>query len=317
METIGFIGIGSMGLGMSRNIRRAGYPLVVHDIREDVLTPLLEGGARIASSPAEVASLSDVVFTSLPGPREVEEVAIGREGLLDGIKKGGVYVDLSTITPSLIRRIEPLFRKKGANVLDGPVSGGKVGAETRNLAIMVGGDHAVYERIKPILDSFGDKVFYAGDIGCGAIAKLVHNMISMTMSRVLAEGMTLGVKAGIEPRALWECVRRGAVGRMSQLHIALPRTALQGKFDPPNLALKLARKDVALATELGREVDVPLPFANLAEQVMIRALNRGWGDRDSSVPWLLQEENAGVEVRVMDIDLEKAERFISTHPELG
>ena len=242
METIGFIGLGNMGLGMSRNIQRAGYPMVVHDVREDALKPLLEGGARMASSPAEVARLSDVIFTSLPGPKEVEEVAIGREGLLEGIKKGGVYVDLSTSRPSLIRRIEPMFRKKGAYALDGPVSGGKVGAASGNLAIMVGGDHGVYERIKPILDSFGDKAFYAGAVGCGAIAKLVHNMISMTLSRVLAEGMTLGVKAGIEPRALWECVRRGAVGRMSQLHVGLPHTALRGKFDPPSFALKLARK---------------------------------------------------------------------------
>jgi 3-hydroxyisobutyrate dehydrogenase-like beta-hydroxyacid dehydrogenase len=316
METIGFIGIGNMGSGMSRNIQRAGYPMVVHDIRKHVLKPLLEEGARMATSPAEVARLSDVIFTSLPGPTEVEEVAIGPEGLLEGIKKGSVYVDLSTSKPSLIRSIEPMFRKKGAHTLDGPVSGGTVGAASGNLAILVGGDREVYDRIKPILDAFGDKAFYAGEIGCGAIAKLVHNMISMTLSRVLAEGMTLGVKAGVEPRTLWECVRRGAVGRMSQLHVSLPQSAFRGKFDPPGFALKLARKDVALATELGREFDVPLPFANLTEQVLVQALNRGWGERDSSATWLLQEENAGVEVRVPDIDLEKAGRFISTHPEI-
>ncbi len=316
METIGFIGIGNMGSGMSRNIQRAGYSIVVHDIREEVLKPLLDGGARLASTPVEVARLSDVVFTSLPGPAEVEEVAIGPEGILEGIKKGGVYVDLSTSRPALIRRIEPMFREKGAYALDGPVSGGKTGAATGNLGIMVGGDHEVYERIKPILDSFGDKVFYAGDIGCGAISKLVHNMISMSLSRVIAEGMTLGVKAGVEPRALWECVRRGAVGRMSSLHVSLPQSVFQGKFDPPGFALKLARKDVSLATELGREFDVPLPFANLTEQVMVQALNRGWGERDSSIPWLLQEEDAGVEVRIPDIDPEKAGRFISTHPEV-
>ena len=150
METIGFIGLGNMGGGMSLNIQKAGYPMVVYDLREEVTRPLLEGGARLANSPSEVAGLSDVTFTSLPGPKEVEAVATGAEGILEGIRPGSVYVDLSSSRPTLIRELEPVFRQKGVHVLDAPVSGGKPGAASGNLAVMVGGEREVYEKIKPI-----------------------------------------------------------------------------------------------------------------------------------------------------------------------
>ena len=162
METIGFIGLGNMGGGMSLNIQKAGYPMVVNDLREEAALPLLEGGARLANTPAEVAESSDIIFTSLPGPREVEAVALGDAGVLEGVRPGGIYVDLSSSRPTLIREIEPIFRRKGAHVLDAPVSGGKTGAYSGNLAVMVGGNREIYERIKPLLDAFGDKVFYAG-----------------------------------------------------------------------------------------------------------------------------------------------------------
>jgi 3-hydroxyisobutyrate dehydrogenase len=315
METVGFIGLGNMGSGMAGNIQKADYPLVVYDLRRDISQRFVEQGARMASSPAEVARLSDVTFTSLPGPQEVEAVALGAQGILEGIKPGGIYVDLSTSRPTLIRRIEPEFRKKGAHVLDAPVSGGKTGAATRNLAVMVGGERDIYERIKPILDAFGDKVFYAGSIGAGSVAKLVHNMIGHGIRQAIAEGLTLGVKAGVEAEALWECVRRGAVGRMSGLHEGLPRMVFRGQFDPASFALALAYKDITLATELGREFRVPMPIANLAEQIAIQGMNRGWGDKDSSVTFLLQEEAAGVEVRAPHVDPVRAAKFISTHPE--
>ena len=315
METVGFVGLGNMGGGMSRNIQKAGYPMVVYDLREEATKPLLEGGARLAGSPAEVARLSDVTFTSLPGPREVEAVATGPEGVLEGIQPGTIYVDLSTSRPTLIRQIESQFRQKGAHVLDAPVSGGKSGAATRNLAVMVGGEREIYDRIKLLLDAFGDKVFYAGSIGAGSVSKLVHNMIGHGVRQAIAEGLTLGVKAGVEPEALWECVRRGALGRMTVLHEGIARTVFRGEFEPASFALALARKDVGLATDLGREFNVPMPVANLAEQIAIEAMNRGWGDRDSSVTFLLQEEQAAVEVRAPQVDPVKAARFITTHPD--
>ena len=315
METVGFIGLGNMGMGMAANIQKADYPLVVHDVRQAAAQPFVAAGARQAASAAEAARLSDVVFTSLPGPREVEAVALGAGGVLEGIREGGIYVDLSTSRPTLIRQIEPQFRAKGAHVLDAPVSGGKSGAASRNLAVMVGGEREIFERIKPLLDAFGDKVFYAGTIGAGSVCKLVHNMIGHGVRQAIAEGLTLGVKAGVEAEALWQCVRRGALGRMSSLHEGMPRTVFRGTFEPPSFLLSLARKDISLATELGREFDVPMPVANLAEQTAIECLNRGWGDLDSSITFLLQEEAAGVEVRAPQVDVERAARFISTHPD--
>ena len=316
METVGFIGLGNMGGGMSANIQRAGYPMVVYDLREEAAKPLLEGGASLANSPAEVASRCDITLTSLPGPREVESVSTGPEGVLEGMKPGGIFIDLSTSRPTLIRQIEPRFRQKGCHVLDAPVSGGKSGAASGNLAVMVGGDREIFDRVKPILDSFGDKVFYAGSIGAGSVAKLVHNMIGHGVRQAIAEGLTLGVKAGVEAEALWECIRRGSLGRMSGLHEGIARTVFQGEFDPPSFALELSRKDIGLATDLGREFNVPMPVANLVEQIAIQGMNRGWGGRDSSVTFLLQEEQAGVEVRATGVDPVKAGRFISTHPEV-
>lgn len=315
METIGFIGLGNMGGGMSLNIQKAGYPMVVYDLREEVTRPLLEGGARLANSPSEVAGLSDVTFTSLPGPREVEAVATGPEGILDGIRPGSVYVDLSSSRPTLIRELEPIFRQKGVHVLDAPVSGGKSGAASGNLAVMVGGEREVYEKIKPILDAFGDKVFYAGSIGAGSICKLVHNMIGHSVRQAIAEGLTLGVKAGVEPEAVWECMRRGSLGRMRVLHEGLVRTMFRGEYEPASFALNLAYKDISLATELAREYDVPMPMTTLAEQIALQAMNRGWGEKDSSVTVVLQEEQSNVEVRAGHIDPDRAGRFISTHPD--
>ena len=299
METVGFIGLGNMGGGMAGNIQKAGYPMVVYDLREEATKPFLEAGARLGSSPADVASRSDVTLTSLPGPKEVEQVSTGLGGVLEGMKPGGIFIDLSTSRPTLIREIEPKFREKGCHVLDAPVSGGKSGAASRNLAVMVG----------------GEQVFYAGAIGAGSVCKLVHNMIGHGVRQAIAEGLTLGVKAGVDAEALWECVRRGSLGRMNLLHEGVARTLFRGEFDPPSFALSLARKDVGLATDLGREFDVPMPVANLAEQIAIEGMNRGWGDRDASVTFLLQEEMSGVEVRAPHVDPARAARFITTHPE--
>ena len=315
METIGFIGLGNMGGGMAGNIQKAGYPMVVYDLREEATLPFLEAGARLGSSPADVAERCDVTLTSLRGPREVELVAAGIGGVLEGIKPGSVYIDLSTSRPTLIRELEVKFRAKGVHVLDAPVSGGKSGAQSRNLAVMVGGEREIFDRVKPLLDAFGDKVFYAGEIGAGSVAKLVHNMIGHGVRQAIAEGLTLGVKAGVDPEPLWECVRRGSLGRMNVLHEGVVRTLFRGEYEPPSFALELARKDIGLATDLGREFNVPMPVANLAEQIAIEAMNRGWGGMDSSVTIRLQEEQSGVEVRAPHVDPAKAARFITTHPD--
>ena len=294
---VGFIGLGTMGASMAYNCLQGGNEMVVHDIRRDSATQHLEAGAVWADSPREVAEASEIVFTSLPGPTEVEAVGLGEDGILEGMSEGKVYFDLSTSTPTLIRRIHEQAAARGIHVLDAPVSGGPRGAASRNLAIWVGGDKEVFDRCKPVLDSIGDKAYYVGPIGCGAIAKLVHNCTGYIVQAALAEVFTMGVKAGVEPLALWQAVRKGAQGRRGTFE-GLAEHLLPGKFDPPDFALRLARKDVDLALSVGREYDVPMRLAQLTLQEMTEALNRGWGHRDSRVAMLLQEERAGVEVRV-------------------
>lgn len=297
---LGFIGTGNMGGPMATNLLKAGHSLTVHDIRREAATPLLEMGAKWASTPQAVAAASEITFTSLPGPKEMEAVTLGDGGILQGAKRGSVYVDMTTNSPVVTRRIHAAFKAKGIHMLDAPVSGGVHGAASRNLAVMVGGDKAVYQRIKPVLDAIGDKVFYSGEIGCGQICKLVHNCIGGILMQAISETFVLGVKAGVEPRALWETVRRGSVGRMAIMHYGFPASSFRGDFKA-RFAIKLARKDVGLATEMGREFNVPLPLGSLAEQRLVEAINRGWGDDDSTSIIRLAEEAGGAEVRIPDL----------------
>jgi 3-hydroxyisobutyrate dehydrogenase len=178
-------------------------------------------------------------------------------------------------------------------MLDAPVSGGPSGAKSGKLAIWVGGDEGTYERCKKLLDAMGDEPRYLGPIGAGSIAKLVHNCTSAMLNCALAEVFTMGIKAGIEPLALWEAVRQGATGRRRTFD-RLPDHFLTGEYDPPGFAFRLLHKDVSLAVQLGREVGVPMRIANLVVQELTEALNRGWGERDSSVAMLLQQERAGI-----------------------
>lgn len=294
---VGFIGLGTMGSGMALNVLKGGHELVVHDLNREAVGLHLEAGAAWADTPQQVMEVSEVVFTSLPGPPEVHAVALGERGLLHGVRPGKVYFDLSTNSPTLLRQIHEAFAKLGAHVLDAPVSGGPRGARSGRLAIWVGGDRAVYERYKPVLDAIGDQPYYVGPIGAGAIAKLVHNCTGYILQTALAETFSMGVKAGVDPLVLWQAVRHGALGRRRTFD-SLAEHFLPGRYDPPDFALRLARKDVALAVEVGREFEVPMRLANLTYAELTEALNRGWGQRDSRVAMLLQEERAGVEVQV-------------------
>jgi 3-hydroxyisobutyrate dehydrogenase len=294
---IGFIGLGNMGGPMALNLIKAGHSLVVHDVRRDAAAVHLQAGAAWADSPQAVARASELILTSLPGPKEVEAVALGPGGIIHGAVAGTVYADLSTGSPTTMRRLHATFKERGVHVLDAPVSGGVIGARRGTLQVMVGGEEAIYNEVKDVLRAVGDKVGYMGPIGAGTIAKLVHNLISIATRGLIAEGFTLGVKAGVRPEALLEAVRGASYGQGYMLSHMLPEVIFKGDFDTVRFALRLARKDIGLATELAREFDVPMPMAALAEQAMVEALNRGWGDKDSLSPWMLQEEAAGVQVR--------------------
>ena len=294
---IGFIGLGNMGGPMALNVLKAGHTMVVTDLRHELAKPHLALGAVWADTPRAVAQASEVVFTSLPGPREVEAVALGPGGILEGAARGTLYVDLSTNSATLIRKIHGVCAARGVDVLDAPVSGGVPGARSGKLAVLVGGDEALYRRVKPVLDAIGDKVTWVGAIGCGTVAKLVHNMVSACSRMAIAEGMTLGVKAGVAPEVLLDALSKSSFGQMRVLKDMIPNTVFPGAYDDVNFALKLLRKDVGLATELGREYHVPMMIAAIAEQQLEEALRRGWGDKDSMTFFKLQEERAGVELR--------------------
>ncbi len=302
---VGFIGLGTMGASMAMNAIRGGHELVVNDIRRESATPHLEAGAQWADTPRQVAEESEIVFTSLPGPREVEAVALGEDGLTEGLTEGKVYLDLSTSSPGLIRDIHARFAERGIHVLDAPVSGGPEGARTRKLAVWVGGDEEVFERCKPALDAIGDKPYYVGPIGAGTVAKLVHNCAGYIIQTGLAEVFTMGVKAGVDPLSLWLAVRQGAQGRRGVFE-RLPDHFLTGDYDPPDFTLRGARKDIDLAVQVGREYDVPMRLASISLQEMIEGMNRGWGDRDSRSSMMLQEERAGVEVRTTKEAIQEA-----------
>ncbi len=294
---LGFIGLGNMGGPMALNVLRAGHGMVVTDIRPELAKPHLAQGAAWADGAKAVAQASELVFTSLPGPREVEAVALGPGGILDGAARGTIYVDLSTSSATLIRRIHTVYAERGLDVLDAPVSGGVPGARAATLAVLVGGDEALYTRVKPVLDAIGDKVTRVGEIGCGTVAKLVHNMVSACSRMAIAEGMTLGVKAGVAPEALLDALSKGSFGQGRALKDMIPNTVFPGTFDTVNFALDLLRKDVGLATALGREYHVPMLIAALAEQQLEEAVRRGWGAKDSMAIFCLQEERAGVTLR--------------------
>jgi 3-hydroxyisobutyrate dehydrogenase len=299
---VGFIGIGTMGASMALNVRAKGYDLVVNDIRREAAAPHLKAGAAWAESARKVAEAADVVFTSLPGPREVEAVA---EELLAGMRKGTAWFDLSTNSPTVVRRLSERFAAKGIAMLDAPVSGGPSGAKSGKLALWVSGDKAAFDKHKAVLDAIGDQAVYIGPVGAGTVAKLVHNCAGYAILAALAEVFTLGVKAGVEPLALWAAVRQGAFGRRRSFD-RLAEQFLIGKFDPPAFALELAHKDVTLATDLGREFHVPLKIANLVHQEMTEALNReGWAKRDSRIFMLLQEERAGVDIKVPEAKVQE------------
>jgi 3-hydroxyisobutyrate dehydrogenase-like beta-hydroxyacid dehydrogenase len=302
---IGFIGLGTMGASMAANLQKAGHELVVHDIRRAAAERHLAAGAVWADTPKALAEQSEVIFTSLPGPPEVEQVALGPNGLLAGMREGTAYFDLSTNSPTLVRELNRRFAEKHVYMLDAPVSGGPRGAASGRLALWVGGDEQIFNRHKKVLDAIGDQARYIGTIGAGSVAKLVHNCAGYAVQCVMAEVFTMGVKAGVEPLALWEAVRQGAGGRRRTFD-GLVDQFLPNKYDPPAFALRLAHKDVTLATQLGRELKVPMHMANLALDELTAALNRGWENRDSRVAMLLQQERAGVKIEVPEADLKAA-----------
>jgi 3-hydroxyisobutyrate dehydrogenase len=272
---IGFIGLGAMGRHMAARLEAAGHALQTYDLN----------GKGNCKSAREAAAGVEVLFTSLPGPAEVDAVS-------KDVGPVAAWFDTSTNSPEVVRRLN-----KNYPLLDAPVSGGPKGAESGKLAIWIGGDESLFRKYESLLKTIGDQPFYVGPIGAGTIAKLAHNTASFTIQAALAEIMTLGVKAGVEPVALFKAIRQGASGRKRTFD-RLPEHFLPGKYDPPAFTVDLALKDVTLAMDLARASGVPMKIGQIAMDELAAAKSRGWGQRDSRVAMTLQEERAGVSVKV-------------------
>ncbi|HEX6155845.1 MAG TPA: NAD(P)-dependent oxidoreductase [Burkholderiales bacterium] len=281
---IGFIGLGAMGRPIAANLQRAGHDLQVFDLRR------IEGLGTWKESVTEAAQDCELLFTSLPGPGEVEAVA-------SQVRSAQAWFDLSTNSPQVVRRIHASLAKRNVQFLDAPVSGGPRGAQSGKLAIWVGGDEATFRKYESVLRQIGDQPYYVGAVGAGTVAKLAHNAASFTVQAALAEIFTLGVKAGVEPLALFKALRQGATGRKRTFD-RLPEHFLPGVYDPPAFTVRLAHKDMALAMELAAQEGVPMKIGQVALDELAAALQRGWSERDCRVAMTLQEERAKVSVRV-------------------
>ena len=284
---IGFVGLGAMGGPMAANLERAGHAVQSYDL----------AGKGNRKSVREACEGAEVLFTSLPGPAEVEGVA--RD------VSAPVWFDLSTNSPKRIRALHKSLAARSVQFLDAPVSGGPSGAKSGKLAIWVGGDRATFDKYLPVLKAMGDQPFYVGAIGAGTVAKLAHNAASFAVQAALAEIFTLGVKGGVEPLALFQALRQGATGRKRTFD-RLPDHFLAGKYDPPAFTTRLAHKDVSLALELAAEAGVPMRIGQIALGELDEAMRRGWSERDCRVAMTLQEERAGVSVKVPEAALREA-----------
>lgn len=278
---VGIVGTGRMGSAMARALARAGRPLVLHNRTPERVTALAaELGARVAATPAEVASVADVVLTMLADDRAVEQVYGGSDGLIEGVRAGSVLVDLSTVTPETIRSLGDPVRAVGAGLLDAPVSGSTATAESGQLTLMVGGEAADLERARPALEPLAKAIFHLGPLGSGSAMKLAVNAVIFGLNEAVAEGLVLAEAAGIDRALAYDVIAASAAGAP---YLGYKRAAfLDPGATPVSFALDLAEKDLRLITALAAALGVPVPQAatNLA---LVRAASTGGrGGRDFS-----------------------------------
>lgn len=292
---IGFIGLGVMGKRMAANVLKGGFQLVVSDLNKEAVRELVEMGAEEGCTPAEVAKDADVVITSLPNSAIVEGVILGKDGVLEGIKKGKIIVDLSSITPKSIQNIAKKASQKGVEVLDAPVSGGASGAEKGTLTIMVGGNKEAFEKVLTVLNCIGKKVIHVGEIGAGDTAKLVNNLLLGANMVAVAEALALGVKAGLKPEVLYNIISQSS-GSSYALTAKYNNFIAKGNFEP-GFMIDLQYKDLQLAVDTAKDLKMPLVIGNLSQQMYEVARAKGLGTEDISAVLKLYEEWGNIEVR--------------------
>ncbi len=296
---LGFIGIGVMGRPMTLNLLKAGHSVTIyarHPEKSEV-QEVIQAGAKLAPSPRAVAIASEIVITMVPNSPQVEEVMTGPQGILEGARKGLIIVDMSTIAPTVSRRMGEAAEARGAHFLDAPVSGGSQGAINGTLSIMVGGEQEICEQVRPVFEAMGKKenIFYVGPQGSGEVVKLINNLLAATIAAAIAETFVLGVKAGGDVDTIARVVSTGT-GASWQLTNQFPLRAFNGSFKP-GFMTDLMHKDLGLGLELAAEMQTPLPLSGLTRQVYEMARAAGYGQDDYTSILKVLEQEAGVEVR--------------------
>ena len=294
---IAWIGIGHMGKPMAKHMMTAAEEFTVHDLRREAATDMLEDGANWADTPAEAAAGKDLVVTCLPMPPHVDAVSFGDDGIAEGVDEGTTVMDCTSNSLDMVKSLHQRYADQGVTFLDAPVSGGVVGAQERDLAVYVGGDRDTYDAIKPTLDAMGDKVQYCGGIGTGTICKQMNQLFNATVAMARMEVITAGVKAGVDFEVLVKAIHEGSGGK---------RRPFDGFERPPEdyddtehtFYLELMAKDVRLANEIGRSMQVPLLLGNLTEARMIEGLNRGWGKKRGEIIGEIQQQISNVDLKV-------------------
>ena len=290
MERVGFIGLGIMGRPMAKHLIKAGYPLLVLS-KSGAAAELQGEGAKLFEHPAQVAAESDVVITMLPDSPEVESIVLGENGVLTGIRKGSLYVDMSTIAPATSVSLFNAFAKKGVEALDAPVSGGQVGAENATLSIMVGGNETAFARAVPVFEKMGKNIVLIGKPGAGQTTKACNQIVVGLTIQAIAEALTLAKKSGIDVAK----VRAALLGGLAQSKILdLYGQRIIDRNFKPGFKIKLHRKDMNIALQTGKQLSVPLPATSIVASQMDALLAAGDAELDHSSLALLEERLAGL-----------------------
>lgn len=292
--SVGYIGLGLMGKSIARNIHKAGFPLIVHNRSRGAVDELVAEGAKAAYSPAEVAAQADVVFTNLPDSPDVEMVALGPNGIIEGAHSGLVYVDNSTIKPATARHISTVLGEKGVACLDAPVSGGDVGARNATLAIMIGGPAEALERVRPVFQAMGKTITHVGDAGAGQIAKAANQIMVAAQMVAMGELLIFAQKAGADPQKVVEAIKGGAAQCWS-LDVKPPRLFSGNRA--PGFKAYMQAKDLNIVLETARQYGVPLPSAAIHTQLFNAMLEMGLADLDNSAVIAVLEKLAGTQLR--------------------
>ncbi len=289
--SIGFIGLGNMGNPMAGNVLKHGYPMTVFDLNPKSMENLVAAGAKAATSANQAAANADVVITSLPGTPEVEKLYLGAGGLIEAAKTGAVLIDLSSVLPSTPRKIEAAAKAKGLQFLEAPVSGGVTGARAATLAIMTGGDTAVLEKVRAVLQHIGPNIVHVGPVGAANTLKAINNMMSNVNAIAMMEGLVVGLKAGLDLGVMADVIKKSS-GNSNAL-ARVDRAIMPRNFEP-GFKVALMNKDLETFNSIAKELHVPVSFSNVAQRYQQAALAAGLGEKDTSVVFTVIEQLAGL-----------------------